>query len=226
LQSPRLLIMDEPLASLDRPRRREILAFLEALRHELRIPVLYVTHSVRELLRLADTVIVIAGGHVVAEGPVHDVLTRGDLRALTGHAEAGAAIDVVVHAHDERYGLSVLRFEGGELVVPGTKLPVGARARVRVRARDVSVAVEEPHGLSVQNVLRAVVRTLTPAGNSSLDVDADVAGTLFRARITRRAADALRLEPGQHVYLLLKAVSLDRRSIAVTATGREVGRPD
>jgi molybdate transport system ATP-binding protein len=216
LQSPRLLVMDEPLASLDRPRRREILGFLETLRHETGVPVIYVTHSVRELMRLADVVVVMAEGGVVASGPVADVLSRHDLRALTGHAEAGSIVDAVVSEHDDRYGLSVLEFAGGRLVVPGTRLAIGSAARVRIRARDVSVAVVEPRGVSVQNVLRGTIARMHVPAGPVLELTADVAGTELRARVTRRAADQLGLAPGQSVFLLVKALSIDRRNVAET----------
>ena len=153
LAQPRLLLMDEPLASLDVARRDEVLRYIELLRDDLAIPIVYVSHSVAEITRLADTVVILSDGKAIAVGDVDEVMGRLDLRPQTGRYEAGAVIDTVVAGHDTEYGLTTLRFDGGELTVPNVEALVGERVRVRIRARDVALALTRPVGLSVINVL-------------------------------------------------------------------------
>ncbi len=213
LASPRLLLMDEPLASLDAPRKAEILTYIELLRDELRLPIVYVSHALEEVTRLADSMVVVADGRVSAVGSVAEVLARPEMQAQTGRFEAGAVIEARVARHDERYGLTVLAFDGGELVVPNLDALPGEPVRVRVRARDVSLALEAPRGASIQNVLPAQVETLSGEFGAIVDVALRVGGTRMVARVTRKAVDDLGLAPGTRVHALVKAVSIDRRSV-------------
>ena len=213
LASPRILLMDEPLASLDAPRKAEILAYIELLRDELRLPIVYVSHALEEVTRLADSMVVITDGRVSATGPVAQVLSRPDMQAQTGRFDAGAVIEARVARHDERYGLTSLTFDGGELVVPNVDALPGEPVRVRIRARDVSLALEAPQGLSIQNVLPAEVVSLSGEFGAIVDVMLRVGGARVVARVTRKAADKLRLAPGARVHALVKAVSIDRRSV-------------
>jgi molybdate transport system ATP-binding protein len=144
LANPQLLLMDEPLAALDQARKDEVLPFIEALHGELAVPIVYVTHSMDEILRLADSMILMADGQVAAQGPVEELTARLDLRPLTGRYEAGAVLTARVAGIDRRYGLSELSFAGGRLRVPGLDVPLGTRLRIRVRARDVALALEAP----------------------------------------------------------------------------------
>ena len=212
LASPRLLLLDEPLASLDGPRKAEILAYIELLRDELRLPIVYVSHAIEEVTRLADHVVVLADGHVVAQGDAASVLSRPDLASLTGRFEAGAVIDARVASHDARYELTTLSFAGGTLVVPNLDALPGEPVRVRIRSRDVSIALTRPETLSIRNVLPATVVSLGTAYGAIVDVTLDVKGARLVARVTRQAADELGLQPGLALHALVKAVSIDRRS--------------
>jgi molybdate transport system ATP-binding protein len=213
LAQPRLLLMDEPLASLDVPRRNEVLSYIEMLRDELAIPIVYVSHSVAEITRLADTLVVISDGRCIASGDVEAVMGRPDLRPHTGRYEAGAVIETHVLSHDLEFGLATLAFDGGTLVVPSADSLIGERVRARIRARDVSLALTRPDGISIQNILQATIDSLPETLTAIVDVQLKVGKASLTARITRESLHRLRLERGQPVYALVKAVALDRRSV-------------
>ncbi len=210
LARPRLLLMDEPLAALDVPRRGEVLPFLARLRDTAEAPILYVTHALDEVDALADRLVLMEGGRVVASGTVGELSARTDL-PLAARRDAGSLLSCEVLAHDPARGLSRLRFPGGELSLPLRAEPVGARARVRIRARDVAVAVEEPRGLSAQNVLPGVVEAVVPAPAAhEVFVRLRLGPTALLARVTRDSAARLALEPGRAAWAVVKAVSFDR----------------
>ena len=213
LAQPRLLLMDEPLASLDVPRQSEVLRYIEQLRDDLHIPIVYVSHAVGEITRLADTVVLLADGKALAYGPVDEVMGRIDLRPHTGRYESGSVIESVVAGHDLSYGLTTLRFDGGELIVPNVEALVGERVRVRIRARDVSLAIERPAGLSVLNVLSATLVAISGEEGPIVELQLQTGEAALLARITRKSLHELALREGQQVYALIKAVSLDRRSV-------------
>jgi len=213
LAQPRLLLMDEPLASLDVQRRDEVLRYIELLRDDLHIPIVYVSHSVAEVTRLADTVVLLSDGRSIASGSVEEVMGRMDLRPQTGRYEAGTVLDAVVAAHDIDYGLTTLRFAGGVLTVPSVQGLVGERIRVRVRARDVSVALVRPTDVSILNVLEGSLVGFGTDDGPIVDVQLQVGEVSLVARITRRSREQLRLHEGQTVFALVKAVSFDRRSV-------------
>lgn len=217
LASPKLLLMDEPLASLDAARKAEIMPFIEGLRDELRIPVIYVSHVIEEIVRLADRVVLISDGRVAAQGPVDNVMSRIDLQPLTGRHEAGAVVTATVSRYDADYDLTDLGFAGGILQIPGIKVPPGAELRVRIRARDVALSIEEPRGLSIRNVFRGTVTDIS-AGGAFADVVVDVGAPIW-ARITTRSLHDLNIAPGSKVFVLVKSVAIDGRSL-----GRR-GRP-
>ena len=212
LASPRVLLLDEPLASLDVHRREEVLRHLELLRDEVQIPIVYVSHAVEEVVRLADTVVLMAAGKVVAAGDVEDVMGRPDLRPAGGMFEGGAVIDTRVTAQDMQYDLATLAFDGGTLAVTNLDALVGEPVRVRVRARDVSIALLPPERISIQNVLHGKITDLSPERSGIVDVTIRVGSAVLRSRVTRRAVDQLSLAPDLAVYALIKAVSLDRRA--------------
>ena len=213
LASPRVLLMDEPLASLDAGRRAEILQYIELLRDEWKRPIVYVSHAVEEVTRLADRLVLIAEGRTVAEGSVAEVLGRADLKPHTGRFEAGAVVEGRVARHDEAYGLTTIAFAGGELVVPNVDALPGEPVRARIRARDVALALHPPREASFRNVLEGTVRSVGAEYGAIVEVGLDVGGTLLLARITRKSAVELGLAPGVRAYGLVKAVSIDRRSV-------------
>ncbi|HYC38833.1 MAG TPA: molybdenum ABC transporter ATP-binding protein [Usitatibacter sp.] len=213
LASPRVLLMDEPLASLDGPRKAEILSYVELLRDEVGLPIVYVSHAIEEVTRIADHMVLVSDGRTLAEGGLSEILGRADLRPHTGRFEAGAVIDTRVARHDERHGLTTLAFEGGELVVPNVDALPGERIRARIRARDVAIALVRPQRASFQNVVAGVVASMEGEFGALVEVRIAAGGVELLARITRKAAEDLGLEPGRAVYALVKAVSIDRHSV-------------
>ena len=209
LTSPNLLLLDEPLANLDLPRRRDIIPFIERVRDELAIPIVYVTHDQDELIRLADSVVLLDQGRTVASGGLEDTLSQLDLGGLTGGIDAGAVFGVSVASHDDTFGLTKLDFDGGELVVSRLDIRPGARLRIRVRARDVALALEKPRDISTLNVLSGRIIELASGNGPHVDVLVDVGKPLW-ARVTRKSAADLALAPKKPVYALIKSVAFDR----------------
>jgi molybdate transport system ATP-binding protein len=208
LTRPRLLLMDEPLAALDLARKREILPYLQRLHDELEIPVLYVTHSPDEVARLADHLVLLAGGRVLASGSLAEILPRLDLPMVEAD-RAGVVVDATVAAYDGHYGLLQLDFPGGSVQVPHGLAPLGARLRLQLRARDVSLALSRPVDSSITNILPAVVVEAAPGDSPAhVMVRLDAGGTALLARITRRSRDQLGLRPGMAVWAQIKAVAL------------------
>ncbi len=213
LASPRILLLDEPLAALDAPRKSEILRYIELLRDELRLPMVYVSHAIEEVTRLADRLVLVSDGRTLAEGDVAEVLSRPDLKPYTGRFEAGAVIDARVARHDERYGLTVLAFAGGELVVPNVDALPGEPVRARIRSRDVALALERPRSASFQSVLEATVEGVGEAFGAIVEVALRAGPTPLAARITRESLERLAIAPGRSVFALVKAIAIDRRSV-------------
>ena len=209
--SPRLLLMDEPLAALDAARKAEVLPWFERVGRELRIPMLYVTHSLDEVTRLADYMLLLREGRTVAHGPTAEVMGRLDVARSHGDA-AGAVVEATVDHLDTAYDLLQVRFAGGLLqcVHGDTSRPraPGDRVRLRVAARDISLTRQPARDTSILNVLPATVRALAPDGTAQTLVSLDAGGALLLARITRKSADALALAPGQQVFAQVKGVAL------------------
>jgi len=235
LASPRLLLMDEPLASLDAGRKAEILPFIERMRDSFAVPIVYVTHEMDEIVRLADSLVLLDDGCVAAVGAVEELTSRLDLRPLTGRYEAGSVIATTVAGHDDAYGLTRLAFPGGELHVPRIEARPGAPVRVRVRARDVSLALERPAGISDLNVLAGTIAEIAaPAEGqrrSDVDIRLDIGVPLW-VRVSRRSLDELALAPGMAVSALVKGTSIDRLSLSrlklddAPAVGEDGGASD
>lgn len=212
LADPRLLLMDEPLAALDTRRKEEILPYLERLRDEARVPIIYVSHSVAEVTRLANTIVLLADGKVQAAGPVAEVMGRAALYPMVGRFEAGAILTMRVAAHDARYALSELAGPAGRLTVPRLDAAIGTQIRVRIRSRDVILATSPPAGISALNVLAGEVEALVPIERAALEVQLRLGAERLLARVTRRSGEALGLEPGRRVFAVIKTVAIDRRS--------------
>ncbi len=213
LANPRLLLMDEPLAALDQPRKEEILPFIEQLRNDLDLPVVYVSHSMQEIVRLADTLVLMSNGRIEAVGPLEELTSRLDLRPLTGRYEAGAVLTTTVAGQDRTFGLTELRFAGGRLRVPHLSLPMGQKLRVRIRARDVSIALTPPENISILNIIPCTVNTIGEEKSPQIDLQLDAGGAPIWARITARSRTALGLKPGMQVYALIKSIAIDRQSL-------------
>jgi molybdate transport system ATP-binding protein len=214
LARPRLLVMDEPLAALDEARKAEILPYVERLRDAAGVPVVYVSHAIAEVARLATTMVVLSEGRVAAVGPTAEIMARIDLFPLTGRAEAGGILATTVAGHDRAFGLTVLRAAAGDLRVPRLDLPVGAPLRVRIRARDVMIALQPPEGLSALNVLPGIVAELGRADGPIVEMRLDCAGEGLVARLTRRSVETLGLTPGRRVYAVIKSIAFDQHALA------------
>ncbi len=206
LAAPRLLLLDEPLASLDGPRKAEILPWLERLRDRARLPMIYVTHSVDEVSRLADEMIVLDAGRVAAQGSVFDLLSDPELGALVPAHGVVLATRVAEHRPD---GLTALAFDGGMLLVPLLSRPHGSTLRVRLRADDVMLALARPEAISANNVLPAEVIGIHPAGETNVDVRLLCGTARLVSRITRASLARLSLEPGAQVFAIVKSVTVD-----------------
>jgi molybdate transport system ATP-binding protein len=206
--APKLMLLDEPLAALDAARRHEILPWLEKLAGELKLPMLYVTHSIDEVARLASTVVLLDQGQVKAHGPTREVLGRTDASAMLGD-EAGALLEGRIAERDERWQLARIAFEGGHLWLRDSGLAANGTVRLRVLARDVSIATHEPQGSSIQNILVATIAEIEPDVHpSQVMVRLRCGDSMLLARVTARAAHALALAPGQRVWAQVKSVAL------------------
>ena len=213
LSHPRMLLMDEPLASLDGPRKQEILPFLERLRDgPLGLPILYVSHAVDEIARLADTLVLIQNGKVQAQGPLFDVMADPAAVPLLGVREAGAVIeaDVLEHGND---GITTLRISAGELELPGVHADAGARVRLRVLAQDVILSLTRPEGLSSVNVLPVTVETVHPGDGPGAAIALRAGRDRLLSRVTARDVAELGLTPGMTCYAILKATTVAPGSI-------------
>ncbi|WP_232287552.1 molybdenum ABC transporter ATP-binding protein, partial [Pseudomonas fragi] len=210
LTSPRLLLMDEPLAALDSQRKSEILPYLERLHAELDIPVLYVSHSQDEVARLADHIVLLSEGKVIASGPIGETLARLDLPLARGD-DAGVVIEGQVGAYNLNYQLLTLQLPGSaqHLRVTHASMAVGRPLRVKVQARDISLSLTPAEHSSILNSLRVTVVSETVADNQAhvlIRLDAD--GTPLLARITRYSRDQLGLHPGQWLWAQIKSVAV------------------
>lgn len=213
LAKPRLLLLDEPLAALDTQRKSEILRYLELLRDEFAVPMLYVSHAVEEVVRLAGNVVLLSDGRVEACGPTAEIMSDAALRPLTGRYEGGAVIAAQVAAQDLEYGLAELKFSGGSLYVADLDALPGEAVRVRIRARDVALALQPPAGTTFRNVVSCRIAAITDSAESMAEVTLDAGGATIAARITRHSRDELDLQPGMAVYALIKAIALDRHAV-------------
>jgi molybdate transport system ATP-binding protein len=213
LAQPRIMLFDEPLASLDVSRKAEIIAYIERLRDELHIPMVYVSHSVPEIARLADTVVVLADGRCVAVGKTEDVMRQAHLALAEDSDEVGSLIDTRVVEHDVGQHLTTLGFDGGRLIVPLLAEAPGERVRARIRARDVSLALRRPAAISILNILSGRVTSIAGEDESTVDVELNIGTANLVARITRRSRQELGLHVGQDVYALVKAVSFNQSSV-------------
>ncbi|WP_440110642.1 molybdenum ABC transporter ATP-binding protein [Acidovorax sp. BL-A-41-H1] len=206
--SPRLLLMDEPLSALDPGRKAEVLPYLDNLHRNLDIPVLYVSHAIDEVARLAHHMVLIDAGRVRADGRTEDLITRLDLPLAHGDA-AATVIEGTVTRHDAHDHVTTVVFQGGELLLvsPAARTP-GDRIRLRLQARDVSLALEAPAGTSILNVLPATVAAVAQDSPGQWMVALDMGGVRVLARITQRSATALGIAPGQPVLAQIKGIAV------------------
>lgn len=208
LSQPELLLMDEPLVALDYGAKEGILPYLEALHENLSIPIIYVSHDIAEVARLADRIIVLENGQVTVEGDVANVLERLD---FADYSEAGVVLAARVVRHDDVFQLTYLDYCGQNFVTPLVKITVGEEVRLRVRSRDVTLATQMPTGISVRNILKGVVAEIREDPSTAYsEIFVDIGGSKIRSRITRAAVVDLALCVGVPIYVLVKSVTFER----------------
>ena len=207
LRSPELLLLDEPLTGLDLESKAEIVPYLERLHEELEIPVLYVSHAPDEVARLADHLVLLQDGRVLASGEIRQMLTRTDLPLSHGD-DAEAILEATVVGHDRNYELTHLEFAGGQFNVTRRDLEVGQIVRLRILARDVSLTLAHQTDTSILNIFPVTVEELADEGPAQVMVRLSAGGAPILSRITRRSADALQLAPGKQVFAQIKTVAL------------------
>ncbi|MEJ5899252.1 molybdenum ABC transporter ATP-binding protein [Ochrobactrum teleogrylli] len=208
LSDPALLLLDEPLSSLDHARRQEILPFIERLRDESRVPVVYVSHEIDEVARLADEIVLLSGGKVTASGEAAEIfplIDEGD--------GAGVLLEGTVASYDQSYKLAEIDLGGALFQLTDAGLKHGMHVRLRVRARDVSLARQAPDAISIRNVLPVIITGIEAGEGPNAQVSLDFHGRHLEARLTRRSVDDLGLRAGERVVALVKAVSVDRAAI-------------
>ena len=213
LSRPRLLMLDEPFSALDSQRKAEILPYLERLAGEGRVPMLYVSHAVSEVARLATDIIVLQNGQVSLRGPLTQVLSDPAAVALLGVRDAGAVLTGHVLGYDPVDGLTEVGLDQGRLILPGRLGPVGAQVRVRVPAQDVILSLTAPTGLSALNVLAVTVTSLASGTGPGVAVGLACGTDRLLARVTRRSATAMGLAQGMQVYAILKATAVGQQDI-------------
>ena len=221
LTSPRLLLLDEPLSALDIGRKAEILPYLRDVPARFGIPAIYVSHAIEEVAQLASQVIVLAEGTVRATGPVEEVLSRVDLQGITGRFEAGALLTARVVGDDPGYQLTILDLEGQRLFMPRiARLQDGQTIRLRLRARDVTLATSRPESISTGNILTGTVAEIAAEQDTAFaEVFVRIGAQQLRARVTRKAVDTLALRKDAPVYAIVKSASFDRRGIGPRDSG-------
>ena len=207
--SPRVLLMDEPLAALDAQRKADVLPYLERLAGELQVPVIYVSHAIDEVARLADHLVLLDAGSVVGRGNTGELMTRLELPLAHGDA-ATSIIDAVVSSQEPQYFLSYASFSGGHISLINSPVKVGQPVRVRVQARDVSISLVQPASTSVQNIFAATVTGLADDGAGQVMAVLDVGGTRLLARLTLKSVTALALAVGTPVFAQVKGVAVLR----------------
>jgi molybdate transport system ATP-binding protein len=208
LSQPSLLLLDEPLAALDRERRDEVLPYLETLRDQLSIPMVYVSHQFDEVLRLATHIVVMRSGKVAAQGDAGEMSLNPQLRAMVGPDAVGAIIDGTAIGEDALSGLARVHVGQGEIRIQAPGIAPGTRLRVQFLARDIIVSTRMPQHLSVRNNLRGVIAAVEDDGDGSDLISIDIGGALILARVTKAATRELGLAAGTAAWALVKSVSL------------------
>lgn len=214
LASPRLLLMDEPLAALDIDRKREIIPYIQRLRDELDLPILYVSHAIEEVARLADRVILMAGGQVKGDGPPQLVLSP---KAGPGDDRFARASILTASkpSYDADYQLTQVSHPAGKITLPGRLVPQDGPIRVVIRATDVTIALSKPRELSIRTALEGKVSAISEPLGAVVIVEIELTGgEILAAAVTRKAVDELGLGEGDQVYSLVKSVSIDDRLMA------------
>ena len=217
LSNPKLLLMDEPLASIDVQHRFEILPFIQRAREKTGITIIYVTHALEEVIFIADQIILLSEGQVTAQGTVEEIMSRLDLHPMTSRFDAGAVISATYSGYDREFDLGELSFDGGTLRIAGLNAEIGIHLRAHIRARDVSLMLDKPKDTSVLNVFKGELIEIRHEDGPQLDLLINI-GTPLIARITRKSLNDLNLDIGSKVYAMIKAVAIDRKTLGINVS--------
>ena len=217
LSNPKLLLMDEPLASIDVQHRFEILPFIQRVREKTGITIIYVTHALEEVIFIADQIILLSEGQVTAQGTVEEIMGRLDLHPMTSRFDAGAVISATYSGYDREFDLGELSFDGGTLRIAGLNAEIGIHLRAHIRARDVSLMLDKPKDTSVLNVFKGELIEIRHEDGPQLDLLINI-GTHLIARITRKSLNDLNLDIGSKVYAMIKAVAIDRKTLGINVS--------
>ena len=215
LSNPKLLLMDEPLASIDVQHRFEILPFIQRVREKIGITIIYVTHALEEVIFIADQIILLSEGQVTAQGTVEEIMSRLDLHPMTSRFDAGAVISATYSGYDKEFDLGELSFEGGTLRIAGLNAETGIHLRAHIRARDVSLMLDKPKDTSVLNIFKGELIEIRHEDGPQLNLLINI-GTPLMARITRKSLNDLNLDIGSKVYAMIKAVAIDRKILGAS----------
>ncbi|MDG1431590.1 MAG: molybdenum ABC transporter ATP-binding protein [Paracoccaceae bacterium] len=214
ISQPRLMLMDEPLAALDHRAKAGILPLIQSLPRRFGVPVIYVTHALDEVAQVADQVVTMEEGSVIAHGPVAEMLERPDMQGLSGRFEAGSILEGVISSHNTSLHLTQVDVGGLPFEMPHLDAPIGTHLRLRVRARDVTLAIKRPEGISTRNILSGKIVRISPEENTAFtEVLVDLGPARVQARVTHAAVLDLKLVEGSDVFALIKSVSFDRRAL-------------
>ncbi|WP_114010483.1 molybdenum ABC transporter ATP-binding protein [Cohaesibacter intestini] len=208
LRQPDLLLLDEPLSALDHRRQHDILCHLETIKADSKIPILLVTHSMNEVSRLADDVILLKDGKLAAQGSVYDITSRIDLLALTGQFDAASTLNGIVKAHLPAQGMSLINLEGNKIYVPQLDKPLGSMVRIRIKSRDVMLSKNSPTDISANNILPVTIQNHKQSDQMHVDVQLRLNRQIFLSQITTKSWDRLNLQEGMSLYAVLKSVQL------------------
>ncbi|MDB1126316.1 molybdenum ABC transporter ATP-binding protein ModC [Vibrio algarum] len=221
LSNPDMLLMDEPLASLDLPRKKEVMPFLEKMAQEINIPILYVTHSLSEILRLADHILLMDEGHIVTSGSLETVWGSDAMKPWQSFSEQSSLFEATICQHHDKYALSKVRLNTEtSMWVQHIDEPIHSSIRLQIRANDVSITLQKAVGTSIRNILPATIKQIdlieTKQGNQNVSVTLDLGQIcMLKANVTKWAFDDLKLQPGQKVYAQIKGVSVTQKDMAM-----------
>jgi molybdate transport system ATP-binding protein len=210
LSQPELLLMDEPLAALDRHRKREIMPFLERMHRELEIPIIYVSHSLDEITSLVDHLVLLEAGRSIAAGPLDEMLTRLDM-PLADDAEATTVISGVVTRMEQRYQLMGVATPVGELLIPRGRVAIGEGVRLKIQARDVSLCLQRPQQTSIINIFAATIVALDPGHECHVNIRLQAGGVHILSRVSHLSLERLALKVGLELFVQVKGIAMEQR---------------
>jgi molybdate transport system ATP-binding protein len=208
MRNPDLIIMDEPMAALDEPRKAEVLPYLEHLRDMSAVPIIYVSHAMAEVSRLAASLVLVKDGSVAGFGPINEVLSNPDNADLLAGRDLGAVIAARVDGHDHATNITTLAFSGGALHLAGISGSIGQELRLRIPAQDVILSLNMPRGMSALNVLTVDITSVSAAGKGTALIGLQAGAASLLAQITEHSAKTMHLEAGQQVYAIVKATAV------------------